>query len=81
LNQVSLINLVAGDFILVIMSTRRCVVEPSADCFAKVVTKTVDVFECNSSLIKHHIYFNKFFTSYWLLSALCDRGVCATGTI
>ena len=42
----------------------------------RVVTKMVDVVEHNSSLNAHHIYFDNFFTSYHLLSALRDRGVC-----
>jgi len=47
----------------------------------RVVTKMVNVVERNSSLNAHHIYFDNFFTSYNLLSALRDRGMCATGTI
>jgi len=47
----------------------------------RVVTKMVIVVERNSSLNAHHIYFDNFFTSYNLLSALRDRGMCATGTI
>ena len=34
-------NLVAHDFVLFIMSTRRCVVEPFADCISKVVRENV----------------------------------------
>ena len=47
----------------------------------RVVTKMVDILERESSLNKHHIYFDNFFTSYQLLSALRERGICATGTI
>ena len=34
-------NLVAYDFILLIMSTQRCVVEPFADCISNVVRENV----------------------------------------
>jgi predicted molibdopterin-dependent oxidoreductase YjgC len=47
----------------------------------RVVTKMVDLIERNSSLSNHHMYFDNFFTSYRLLTALRDRGICATGTV
>jgi hypothetical protein len=47
----------------------------------RVVTKMVDLIERYSSLSNHHMYFDNFFTSYRLLTALRDRGICATGTV
>jgi Transposase IS4 len=47
----------------------------------RVVTKMVDLIERNSSLSNHRMYFDNFFISYRLLTALRDRGIWATGTI
>ena len=47
---------------------------------SRVINNTVDVITENSSALLHELYFDKFFTSYSLMSDLAKIDVRATGT-
>lgn len=47
----------------------------------RVVYAAVDVISKHSTLSKHHVFLDSFFTSYDLLKNLSDTGIRATGTV